>query len=105
VFICFHQLAQQGLCGVVKISLLISLVLTSNYFLPTAQTFSSPQQPQSNPLLPAIQACIDAITEHQRLNALMKGELIKGLLPQSSVRADYTVHRVQGEALNISSEK
>ncbi|XP_048571390.1 transmembrane protein 209 [Triticum urartu] len=62
---------------------------------PVAQTFGSPQQPQSNPLLPAIQACIDAITEHQRLNALMKGELIKGLLPQSSVRADYTVHRVQ----------
>uniref|UniRef100_A0ACD5YM52 Uncharacterized protein n=1 Tax=Avena sativa TaxID=4498 RepID=A0ACD5YM52_AVESA len=62
---------------------------------PVAQTFGSPQQPQTNPLLPAIQACIDAITEHQRLNALMKGELIKGLLPQSSVRADYTVHRVQ----------
>ncbi|OEL37054.1 hypothetical protein BAE44_0001929 [Dichanthelium oligosanthes] len=60
-----------------------------------AQTFGSPQQPQQNPLLPAIQACIDAITEHQRLNTLMKGELIKGLLPQSSVRADYTVQRVQ----------
>ncbi|XP_066388971.1 uncharacterized protein [Miscanthus floridulus] len=62
---------------------------------PVAQTFGSPQQPQQNPLLPAIQACIDAITEHQRLNTLMKGELIKGLLPQSSVRADYTVQRVQ----------
>ncbi|XP_006649902.1 uncharacterized protein LOC102705797 [Oryza brachyantha] len=58
---------------------------------PVAQTFGSPQQPH----LPAIQACIDAITEHQRLNTLMKGELIKGLLPQSSVRADYTVQRVQ----------
>jgi len=65
-------------------------------FLCAAQTFGSPQQ---NPLLPAIQACIDAITEHQRLNTLMKGELIKGLLPQSSVRADYTVQRVQGEYL------
>ncbi|KAL6649731.1 hypothetical protein ACP70R_013955 [Stipagrostis hirtigluma subsp. patula] len=62
---------------------------------PVAQTFGSPQQPQQNPHLPAIQACIDAITEHQRLNTLMKGELIKGLLPQSSVRADYTVQRVQ----------
>uniref|UniRef100_A0A0E0GL14 Transmembrane protein 209 n=1 Tax=Oryza nivara TaxID=4536 RepID=A0A0E0GL14_ORYNI len=62
---------------------------------PVAQTFGSPQQPQQNPLLPSIQACIDAITEHQRLNTLMKGELIKGLLPQSSVRADYTVKRVQ----------
>ncbi|AQL07449.1 hypothetical protein ZEAMMB73_Zm00001d047746 [Zea mays] len=62
---------------------------------PVAQTFGSLQQPQRNPHLPAIQACIDAITEHQRLNTLMKGELIKGLLPQSSVRADYTVQRVQ----------
>ncbi|WVZ56564.1 hypothetical protein U9M48_007071 [Paspalum notatum var. saurae] len=60
-----------------------------------AQPFGSPQQPQQNPLLPAIQTCIDAITEHLRLNTLMKGELIKGLLPQSSVRADYTVKRVQ----------
>ncbi|XP_062215948.1 uncharacterized protein LOC133916336 [Phragmites australis] len=62
---------------------------------PVVQTFGSPQQPQPTPLLPAIQACIDAITEHQRLNTLMKGELIKGLLPHSSVRADYTVQRVQ----------
>ncbi|KAK3151298.1 hypothetical protein QOZ80_3AG0244130 [Eleusine coracana subsp. coracana] len=62
---------------------------------PVAQTFGSPQQPQPNPQLPAIQACIDAITEHQRLNTLMKGELIKGLLPQSSIRADYTVQRIQ----------
>jgi hypothetical protein len=61
-----------------------------------AQTFGSPQQPQPNPQLQVIQECIDAITEHQRLNTLMKGELIKGLLPQSSVRADYTVQRIQG---------
>lgn len=54
------------------------------------------QQPQPNLLLPVIQACVDAITEHQRLNTLMKGELIKGLLPQSNVRADYTVQRVRG---------
>ena len=88
-----------SLCGVVKVWHLLVILLS------TAQTFGSPQQPQSNPLLPAIQACIDAITEHQRLNALMKGELIKGLLPQSSVRADYTVHRVQGEAFNIDLKK
>ncbi|KAL5210333.1 hypothetical protein ABZP36_005956 [Zizania latifolia] len=62
---------------------------------PIAQTFGSQQQPRQNPLLPAFQACIDAITEHQRLNTLMKGELIKGLLPLSSVRADYIVQRVQ----------
>ncbi|CAD5164951.1 unnamed protein product [Musa acuminata subsp. malaccensis] len=58
-------------------------------------SFAGMQQPQPSPLLPVIQACVDAITEHQRLNTLMKGELIKGLLPQSSVRADYTVKRVR----------
>lgn len=53
------------------------------------------QQQLQNPLLPLIQQCVDAITEHQRLNTLMKGELVKGLLPHSSVRADYTVQRVR----------
>lgn len=43
-----------------------------------------------------MQECVDAITEHQRLHALMKGEWMKGLLPQSSVRADYTVQRIRG---------
>ena len=94
----------KGFCAVVEVDLLLKVYLrfslvVSHYFLCAAQTFGSPQQPQQNPLLPAIQACIDAITEHQRLNSLMKGELIKGLLPQSSVRADYTVQRVQGEYL------
>lgn len=53
------------------------------------------QSPQQNSLVPIIQECVDAITEHQRLHALMKGELIKGILPQSSVRADYTIQRVR----------
>ncbi|KAG6521509.1 hypothetical protein ZIOFF_018630 [Zingiber officinale] len=57
--------------------------------------FARMQQPQANSILPFIQACIDAITDHQRLKKLMKGELIKGLLPQSSVRAEYTVKRVR----------
>lgn len=52
------------------------------------------QSPQQNPMIPIIQECIDATTEHQRLRALMKGEWAKGLLPQSSVRADYTVQRI-----------
>jgi hypothetical protein len=43
-----------------------------------------------------IQACLDAITEHQRLKSLMKGELIKGLLPHGSVHADYTIRRIEG---------
>jgi hypothetical protein len=45
---------------------------------------------------PAIQECLDAVTEHQRLRALMKGDWGKGLLPLSSMRADYSVHRVRG---------
>lgn len=44
---------------------------------------------------PAIQECLDAVTEHQRLRALMKGDWGKGLLPLSSMRADYSVHRVR----------
>lgn len=54
------------------------------------------QTPQQNPLVPIMQECVDAITEHQRLHALMKGELVKGLLPQSSIRAEYTVQRIRG---------
>lgn len=59
------------------------------------------QQQLQNPLLPLIQQCVDAITEHQRLNTLMKGELVKGLLPHSSVRADYTVQRVRGRPSDL----
>ncbi|KAL6011078.1 hypothetical protein ACLOJK_001522 [Asimina triloba] len=53
------------------------------------------QHVQQNPAVPIIQECVDAITEHQRLHALMKGDWVKGLLPQSSVRADYSVQRVR----------
>ncbi|MQL79605.1 hypothetical protein Taro_012058 [Colocasia esculenta] len=56
---------------------------------------SGSQMIQQNPLVPLLQPCLDAIVEHQRLHALMKGELVKGLLPQSSIRADYTVKRVR----------
>ena len=60
--------------------------------LPQANIQQSPQQN----MVPIMQECVDAITEHQRLHALMKGELIKGLLPQSSIRAEYTVQRIRG---------
>ncbi|KAL2938240.1 hypothetical protein RDABS01_021689 [Bienertia sinuspersici] len=53
------------------------------------------QTPQQNSNLPIMQECVDAITEHQRLLALTKGELIKGLLPQSSVPSEYTVRRIK----------
>lgn len=47
-------------------------------------------------MVPIMQECVDAITEHQRLHALMKGEWAKGLLPHNTVREDYTVQRIQG---------
>ncbi|KAG2397619.1 uncharacterized protein HKW66_Vig0141450 [Vigna angularis] len=53
------------------------------------------QSAQQASLVPMMQECVDAITEHQRLQALVKGEWVKGLLPQSSVRADYTVQRIR----------
>ncbi|CAI8616421.1 unnamed protein product [Vicia faba] len=55
----------------------------------------SQQPPQQSQLVPVMQDCVNAITEHQRLQALVKGEWVKGLLPQSSVRADYTVQRIR----------
>lgn len=58
------------------------------------------QGPQQNTLVPIMQDCLDAITEHQRLQALVKGELFKGILPQSTVRADYTVQRIRGNHIN-----
>lgn len=58
---------------------------------------SNLQQPQpQNPMIPAMQECADAITEHQRLHSLMKGEWAKGLLPHSNVREDYMVQRIRG---------
>lgn len=59
------------------------------------------QSVQQNAFIPILQEGIDAITEHQRLHALMKGECVKGLLPQSSVRADYTVQRIRGNFILI----
>ncbi|KAJ4977854.1 hypothetical protein NE237_008634 [Protea cynaroides] len=37
------------------------------------------QPPQQNFSIPVMQECVDAITKHQRLHALMKGEWVKGL--------------------------
>ncbi|GAA0156073.1 hypothetical protein LIER_13649 [Lithospermum erythrorhizon] len=57
-------------------------------------SISLQQSPQQN-RIPLLQEGIDAITEHQKLLSLMKGEWGKGLLPHSSVRADYTVKRIR----------
>ncbi|PHT69310.1 hypothetical protein T459_28797 [Capsicum annuum] len=68
-----------------------------NASLVAARSTSGGLQPSSpqNSMIPIIQECIDAITEHQRLQSLMKGEWGKGLLPQSGVRAEYTVQRIR----------
>jgi hypothetical protein len=66
-------------------------------FLTAKLPLGNPQQsPQAISLVPLLQECVDAITEHQRLSAIVKGEWGKGLLPHSSVRADYTVQRIRG---------
>ncbi|EOA39811.1 hypothetical protein CARUB_v10008478mg [Capsella rubella] len=59
------------------------------------QQFQQQQQQQQAALIPVMQECVDAISEHQRLQGLMKGEWVKGLLPRSSIPADYTVQRIQ----------
>ncbi|XP_057748372.1 uncharacterized protein LOC130967501 [Arachis stenosperma] len=73
-------------------STLVQAIEASKSKLPGSNMQLSPQQ---TPSVPIMQDCVDAITEHQRLQALIKGEWVKGLLPQSSVRADYTVQRIR----------
>lgn len=48
---------------------------------------------------PLVQECLDAVTEHQRLRLLMKGEWFKGLLPLSSVRPEAVVQRIKGNPM------
>ncbi|KAK7257731.1 hypothetical protein RIF29_31917 [Crotalaria pallida] len=73
-------------------STLLQAIEASKSSLPVSNMQQSPQQ---IPSVPVMQDCLNAITEHQRLQALVKGEWVKGLLPQSSVRADYTVQRIR----------
>lgn len=72
-----------------------TLVQAIDASTPKMTTASPQQHNQQNPLTPLLQECLDAITEHQRLHALLKGEWVKGLLPQSSVREDYVVQRIR----------
>ncbi|OVA18116.1 Cytochrome B561-related [Macleaya cordata] len=83
-------LDEEGLLHQLRATLVQSLDAYGSKF-PSSNLQQSPQQS----LVPVIQNCVDAITEHQRLHQLMKGEWVKGLLPQSSVRADYTVQRIR----------
>ncbi|XP_030526630.1 transmembrane protein 209 [Rhodamnia argentea] len=72
-----------------------TLIQVLDAAMPKQPTANLQQPPLQNPLIPLMQECVDAITEHQRLQALLKGELIKCLLPQSSVRMDYVVERIR----------
>lgn len=72
-----------------------TLVQTLDACFPKLPAANFQQSPQQQALIPTLQEGIDALTEHQRLHALMKGEWGKGLLPQSSMRADYTVRRIR----------
>lgn len=72
-----------------------ALVQALDASMPKLTVGSFQQSPQHNSSVPILQECIDAITEHQRLHALMRGEWVKGLLPHSSVRADYVVQRIR----------
>ncbi|VFQ98909.1 unnamed protein product [Cuscuta campestris] len=72
-----------------------NLVQTVDSYMSTLNSSNFQQSPQQITLIHAVQECINAITEHQRLLTLMKGEWGKGLLTQSTVRADYTVHRIR----------
>lgn len=72
-----------------------ALVQALDASMPKLAVGSFQQSPQHNSSVPILQECIDAITEHQRLHALMRGEWVKGLLPHSSVRADYVVQRIR----------
>lgn len=85
-----YTLDEEGLLHQLRNTLVQTLDASMSKF-----PVGSPQQSAQTPLIPILQECIDAITEHQRLCALVKGEWAKGLLPHSSVRADYTVQRIQ----------
>ncbi|CAN0911549.1 hypothetical protein LINGRAHAP2_LOCUS26933 [Linum grandiflorum] len=66
---------------------------------PKFNQFNKQQSPQQNPMAPVMQKCLDAITEHQKLRALMKGEWGKGTCVKNY---EYTV---TGEAYDAKSKK
>ncbi|KAI3809522.1 hypothetical protein L1987_25499 [Smallanthus sonchifolius] len=86
-----YTLDEEGLL----LQLRTTLVQTLDASMSRSPLGGPQQMPAQNPAIPVIQDCIDAITEHQKLLALMKGEWTNGLLPQSHIRADYTVQRIR----------
>nr|XP_043631363.1 transmembrane protein 209 [Erigeron canadensis] len=86
-----YTLEEEGLL----LQLRTTLVQTLNANLSRSSLGGIQQMQVQNPSIPLIQDCIDVITEHQKLLAIVKGEWTKGLLPQSSIRPDYTVQRIR----------
>lgn len=75
-----------------------TLIILFVYFAaPQPGLFGLQSTSQERIVNPLIQECLDAVTEHQRLRLLMKGEWFKGLLPLSSVRSDAIVQRIRGK--------
>ncbi|KAK1284232.1 hypothetical protein QJS10_CPB21g01215 [Acorus calamus] len=64
---------------------------------------SSLQYSQQNPLIPHVQACLDAITEYQRLHALLKGELVKELAEGTCIK-NYE-YQMSGEVSDKANKK
>ncbi|XP_071686531.1 uncharacterized protein [Rutidosis leptorrhynchoides] len=82
-----------------------TLVQTVDASISRATLGAFQQLPAQNISVPVIQDCIDIITEHLKLLALVKGEWAKGLLPQSSIRAEYTVQRIRELAAGTCVKK
>ncbi|CAI0542365.1 unnamed protein product [Linum tenue] len=84
-------LDEDGLLHQLRASLLHAIDAST----PKFNQFNLQQSPQQNPMIPIMQECLDAITVHQKLRTLMKGEWGKGLLPHGNVREDYMVQRIR----------
>lgn len=85
------SLDEDGLLSQLRATLLQALD-ASTLKLPLSSLQQSLQQ---NPMISIMQECVDAITKHQRLLALMRGEWARGLLPHSNVREDHMVQRIR----------
>ncbi|GAQ92300.1 hypothetical protein KFL_009710020 [Klebsormidium nitens] len=57
--------------------------------------FGQPQAAQQRPSLPSIQACLDAVTENQRLRLLLRGELVPRVLPLPTVQPTFVARRIR----------
>ncbi|CAN8295061.1 unnamed protein product [Cochlearia groenlandica] len=90
-----YSLDEDGLLHQLRATLIQSIDASMQKLRTENQQFQQQQMQQQAALIPVMQECVNAISEHQRLHGLMKGEWVKGLLPLSSIPADYTVQRIR----------